>query len=214
MLPRLNHSGLPIIQFIGLTFLISISLSGCSSLLPKSTQINDVALDAWQVRGKLSITGPEDSVTGYLSWVQNKDTYNIYIAGPFGRGATQLSGNRKSASILLPGMQQPIVARSAESLMLRYAGWSFPVSHTRYWIMGMASPDFSAQASYNELGQLESLEQLGWSIRFSRYQKFGDRSVPGLIKLTRPQYRVTFSIKDWDFSRQQALTTSFNGKAR
>jgi len=182
----------------------SLLFTGCASFTPQGgsralqSQLNEI--NSWYVRGKLSVVSPEDSVTGYLTWDQNKEKYDLFISGPFGSGSSRLSGNNHQASLLLPGWDKPQTAPSAEYLMQQYMGWNFPVDDIRYWVKGQLSPDLednSESVKYGEDGLLKSLRQHGWEVSYSRYQKERGYWLPGLIKIRGHDFRFTFSIKEW-----------------
>ena len=181
--------------------LYALLLSGCALLTPQGgqehIQDNLSSLSHWQVRGKLSVISPDDSVTGYLDWKQNRRDFDLYIAGPLGRGATRLSGSRTQASLTLPGWDAPRSARSAEELMQMYMGWDFPVSDIRYWVKGQPSPNGKFTAEYDEHGLLSQMRQYGWTIRYSRYSPQAGYWLPGLVKIEGHDFRFTFSIREW-----------------
>ena len=176
-------------------------LSACANLLPSGgqdgLQSRLSGLERWQVRGKLSVVSPDDSVTGYLTWEQDRQRYDLFISGPFGSGASRLSGSRQHAELTLPGWDKPQQASSPELLMLQYMGWNFPVTDIRYWVKGQPSPGNQASAEYDEYGLLSRLQQHGWEIRYSRYQQQDGYWLPGLIKISGHNFRFTFSIKEW-----------------
>ncbi|MCA6063595.1 lipoprotein insertase outer membrane protein LolB [Thalassolituus marinus] len=185
----------------GLLLAALLLLGGCASLTPSGgqhslqNQLSD--LDNWQVRGKLSVVTPDDSMTGYLTWEQEKRHYDLFISGPFGAGASRLSGNHKQAELTLPGWDKARTARSPEALMLQYMGWNFPVSDIRYWVKGQPSPAGKPAAEFDEHGLLSRLQQHGWDIRYSRYQQHNGYWLPGLIKISGYDFRFVFSIKEW-----------------
>ena len=189
-----------------LLLLIALLLPGCAMLTPQGgketlqSSLNDVT--HWQVRGKLSVVSPQDSATGYLTWDQQDDQYDLFIAGPFGAGASRLSGDNHQASLSLPDWDTPRTAESAELLMLQYMGWNFPVSDIRYWVKGQLSPDLrsskdSQAVEYDDNGLLKSLNQHGWEVTYSRYSNQSGYWLPGLIKIRGHDFRFTFSIKQW-----------------
>lgn len=186
---------------LGLALLLLSFLSGCASMYPQGSskelqqQLNQ--LENWQVRGKLSVVSPESSNTGYLTWKQRQQAYDLYIAGPFGAGSSRLQGDGQQASLLIPGWKEPQYAASAEELMLIHTGWNFPVSQIRYWVKGQAIPGSKAKAHFNDNGLLDSLEQHGWTIRYSRYQQHNGYWLPSLIRINGHDFRFTFAIKEW-----------------
>lgn len=186
---------------ITLPALTLLLLSGCAMFTPQGgqehLQDNLSSLSHWQVRGKLSVISPEDSVTGYLDWKQDKRDFDLYIAGPLGRGATRLTGTESTASLTLPGWDEARQASSPEELMALYMGWDFPVSDIRYWVKGQPSPNGKFTAEYDEHGLLSQLEQYGWTIRYSRYSPQSGYWLPGLVKIEGHDFRFTFSIREW-----------------
>lgn len=186
--------------FITLILAMSMGLQGCSifSLQQDSsalkTQLDQI--QSWQVRGKLSVIDKQQAVTGYLTWSQDADDYDLFLSGPFGQGSSHLTGNSHYASLSVAG-KEAIIAESAEQLMQQHIGWQFPVLDIRYWVKGQASPHSSAQIARNDMGLMESLQQHGWSVNFSRYQRQGDTWLPGRIKISGHQLKFTFVIKEW-----------------
>lgn len=179
---------------------LSLTLSGCSVFSLKQddqsleNQLNRI--QNWQARGKLAATTPDDSVTGYLTWQQDHQDFDLFISGPFGQGSSRLIGNQHQASLTLPG-KEPVQAPSADYLMAQYLGWTFPVLDIRYWVKGQASPNSPSTEIRNTMGLLESLSQHGWNVEFSRYQRVGDTWLPGRIKITGHDFKFIFAIKEW-----------------
>lgn len=177
-------------------------LTGCSIFSVQQDTQGLSALTDFQVRGKLSVRTPEDSNTGYLTWQQEDNHFDLFISGPFGQGASRLTGDENSATITLPG-KDPVTASSARQLMARYLGWQFPVLDLRYWVKGQASPAAKATELRDEQGLMTSLSQHGWLVEFSRYSKQGALWLPGKVKITnlsqqsQQSYRFIFVIKEW-----------------
>jgi len=188
------------VSYYGLVLFISMSLSGCSifNLQQDSQQLQQQLnkIQQWQVRGKLSVVSPSDAVTGYLTWQQDKESFDLFLSGPFGQGSSRLVGNSSQATLTLPN-QEPVNAPSAEYLMARYLGWQFPVLNLRYWVKGQASPNSTFTEVRDTLGLLESLQQHDWKVEFSRYQRQGGTWLPGRIKMIGHGFKFIFAIKEW-----------------
>lgn len=191
------------IFFTALILIISMGLQGCSifSLQQNSSELKSQLdqIQSWQVRGKLSVINQQQSATGYLTWIQEEDDYDLFLSGPFGQGASHLIGNSQYASLSIAG-KEPAIAKSAEQLMYQQLGWQFPVLDIRYWVKGQISPHSKARFKKNDMGLMESLKQHGWQVNFSRYQRQGDVWLPGRIKISGHQLKFTFVIKEWTFS--------------
>jgi len=180
---------------------LTLLLSGCAALFPQggqqTLQRQLSSIEEWKVRGKLSVTSPQDSVTGYLTWDQSERDYQLFITGPFGQGSSQLSGSDDYAELLLPGWQRPQRAESAEELMHTYMGWNFPVRDIRHWVKGQPAPGNHSAARFDDNGLLQELKQHGWTVRYSRYSRQQGYWLPGLIKVSGHNFRFTFAIKEW-----------------
>lgn len=181
--------------------LILLNISGCTHLLPQGgseqQQQSLAELQAWHVRGKLSVTTANDNVTGYLTWQQQRDAFDLFIAGPFGQGASRLQGNDQYAELTLPGWDDSVSADTPEQLMEQHLGWYFPVRDIRYWVKGQASPSSNAETEFSDLGLTQRIQQHGWDIRFSRYTVQQGHWLPGLIRMQGHDLRFTFAIREW-----------------
>jgi outer membrane lipoprotein LolB len=190
-------------SYYGLILSMGMNLSGCSIFnLQQDSQILEKKLNTlqqWQVRGKLLVVSPDDSVTGYLTWQQDKEEFDLFLSGPFGQGSSRLVGNNSQATLTLPN-QDPVNAPSAEYLIARYLGWTFPVLDLRYWIKGQPSPHTPFTEVRNTLGLLESLQQHGWKVEFSRYQRQADSWLPGRVKILGNDFKFIFAIKEWSIN--------------
>jgi outer membrane lipoprotein LolB len=190
-------------SYYGLILSMGMNLSGCSIFnLQQDSQILEKKLNTlqqWQVRGKLLVVSPDDSVTGYLTWQQDKEEFDLFLSGPFGQGSSRLVGNNSQATLTLPN-QDPVNAPSAEYLIARYLGWTFPVLDLRYWIKGQPSPHTPFTEVRNTLGLLESLQQHGWKVEFSRYQRQANSWLPGRVKILGNDFKFIFAIKEWSIN--------------
>ena len=186
---------------LSISVLILILSSGCAHMLPQggsdAQQRSLTELQHWQVRGKLSVTTPDDNVTGYLTWQQQHTDFDLFISGPFGQGASRLQGNEQQAQLALPGWDNPATADTPEQLMAQYLGWHFPVHDIRHWVKGQPSPNYPADIEYSDLGLTQRLQQHGWEIRFSRYSLQQGYWLPGLIRMQGHDLRFTFAIREW-----------------
>lgn len=190
-----------------LLIIMSLSLSGCSLLdLKQDSKVLDSKLSQiqhWQVRGKLSVINKGEAVTGFLTWQQNQQTFDIFLSGPFGQGSSHLVGNEQQASLTLPG-KETVHASSANALMEQFVGWRFPVLDVRHWVKGQASPSSTATEVRNSMGLLDQLQQHGWQVKFSRYQRIDDNWLPGRVKIIGNEFTFILAIKEWDIQTQES----------
>ena len=177
---------------------------------PQAPQLSDwqqyqqvlLSIKRWQVQGKLGIRLPNDSGSVYFNWQQRPEDFAIHLSGPLGAGASWIRGSSLDAPhqqvSLQRGKQAPVYADNLETLMYGNLGWSLPVSELYYWMRGIPAPDTPATAfSHDDQGRLETLQQLGWTLNFSRYREVDSWSLPGKLIAKRGELKLTFIIKNW-----------------
>lgn len=127
--------------------------------------------------------------------------FEINLSGALGIGATMISGNQDSIS-LQQGNEIPIEAANLGELSRDYLGYEFPAEALQYWVRGIPSPNNPATMEFNENQLLESLNQTdaqgnNWLLEYDRYQESGGLSLPGRIRMSHPDYLLTFIIQSW-----------------
>lgn len=160
-------------------------------------------LKQWTMKGKLGVRSPKDNGSANLIWTQNGvQNYRIHLSGPLGAGTTVITGSAGGVS-LMRGNEPPVVARNASQLTAQTLGWPLPAAEMFYWVRGLPAPGAKGAERHNAQGQLQSLQQSGWLLRFSDYRQNGPYRLPTRIKAqtnasTGP-VQVTLVIKAWEF---------------
>lgn len=188
--------------------LAAVMLSACEST-PEVVPVDDPerfwsehqarleTLDEWTAVGKLGVQSSQDSWSAGLTWRQDRDSYHLRLSGPLGQGLMQLEGSPHGVEMRTSD-GDVYRARTAEELMQTHAGWQVPLSGLRYWILGR--PDPSAKIADLQLdpgGRLAELEQLGWQIRYQRYDEFDGMVLPTRLTLENPRLRAKLAIRSW-----------------
>ncbi|WP_226645764.1 lipoprotein insertase outer membrane protein LolB [Microbulbifer variabilis] len=162
-----------------------------------------VQLKQWSIKGKLGVRSPADNGSANLTWQQSgPQNFRIHLSGPLGAGTTVISGSAGGVS-LVRGNEAPVVARDAAQLTQQTLGWPLPAREMFYWVRGLPAPGPRGAEKHNGQGELQSLQQSGWSLHFSDYQQNGPYLLPTRIKaqtngVTGP-VQVTLVIKEWGF---------------
>src|SRR5690606_6948901 len=84
-----------------------------------------LALDRWQLEGRLNIRGEEGSDTVSLRWEQRPLGFEINMSGRLGLGSVRISGAPGDVLVEKAG-EEPVRAASLEELGLSYLGYAFP----------------------------------------------------------------------------------------
>ncbi|MFA0811331.1 lipoprotein insertase outer membrane protein LolB [Microbulbifer epialgicus] len=160
-------------------------------------------LQQWTIKGKLGVRSPADSGSANLTWQQSgAQNFRIHLSGPLGAGTTVITGSSGGVS-LVRGSEPPVIARDAAQLTQQTLGWPLPANEMFYWVRGLPAPGPKGAERHNGQGQLQSLQQSGWSLSFSDYRQNGPYTLPTRIKaLTNAAagpVNVTLVIKEWGF---------------
>ncbi|MEH6616987.1 MAG: lipoprotein insertase outer membrane protein LolB [Porticoccus sp.] len=154
-------------------------------------------LDHWLLDGKLGYRDSHDGGSAWLSWQQQKDNFDVKLNGPFGAGATRITGDNRYAELQRAGHDN-ISAKSPAALTEQLFGWQWPVEQLQSWVLGVPSPISPADYQrHNSDGTLAQLKQSDWQLQFSNYRQIDQWLLPGKIKGQRGDYHFTLVIKHW-----------------
>ncbi|MFI2811651.1 MULTISPECIES: lipoprotein insertase outer membrane protein LolB [Microbulbifer] len=158
-------------------------------------------LQSFTIAGKLGVRSPTDNGSANINWEQQAAAnYRIHLSGPLGAGATIITGNSGGVS-LKRGSEPPMRAANPAQLTQQMLGWPLPVREMFYWVRGLPAPGGTAGEKRNSAGQLQALQQAGWQLEFSDYQRVGRYTLPTRIKARTNQaagpVKVTLVIKEW-----------------
>jgi len=190
-------------------FVLSLALAGCQAI-PDFPEVADggpvwqqhrlavAKLQQWHITGRLAVTNQESAWNLDLQWQQQGDNYQIELAGPFGAGKVQLTGNGQGVQ-LRNADQKVFYADSAEELLYAQTGVFMPIADLRYWVLGIPAPQHAQQPGFDPLGQLTRLRQSDWEIRFRRYTQVNGLSLPDKIFIARndKQIDVRLVVDAW-----------------
>ena len=183
------------IRIISLAF-VALALSACQ-LRPTTTGTfeHPNQIDRWTMSGKLGYRTASDGGSASFDWAQKPNRGQIRFSGPLGFGSADLRWDSGRAELITAKDQYQ--ARSPGELAWHLTGFWLPVSALQYWARGLPWPGARGDADYDESGQLQTLQQLGWSLEFDRYQPVAGITLPYRIKARQNGNRFTLLIKDW-----------------
>jgi len=152
------------------------------------------ALKQWKIAGVFSYADEQDSVaTGKLLWEKKGDKDTIQLIGPIGLGTIKLIST-PTESVLISSKQQLVQpGGDIEQLLFKAVGWKLPINELRYWLFGLPAPMNDGRYELDQLSNLKTLEQSGWSIRFSTYQPVLQVSESSVLQKLGQHPRKVFS---------------------
>lgn len=165
----------------------------------RSIEQSLLAIECWNLSGKLGIRTPEEAHSIWMEWGQRRAEYEMRLSGPLGVGGVEIRGG--------PGRVEMRIAEdevrggtSPEALVERELGWRLPLSSLVYWVRGVRAPGPSGQQRLNDQNLLAQLNQHDWHLEFLRYAPMPEHlpALPAKVRLTHQDLKVTVVIKDWE----------------
>ena len=200
---------------LGITFLL---LTGCTQLgtplpsrtfqvqTPHARQVALAKLTAWRMSGAFSIqqTGQKPNIANFAWRNYSGKNYSIEISSALGLYSISIHREDHNVTLWKNGTH-PYNAPTPEGIMQQAMGWSLPISPLSSWMKGMPSKTALYEAQYDAYGHLTTLEQDGWTIKFSAYKNndsVANVDFPQIILLQRPGMVVKIVVQDWFFYAQ------------
>lgn len=159
------------------------------------------AMQAWDLAGRVAISGPGRGGSGRLDWEQRGDRYDLTLSAPITRQGWRLSGDAGWAR--LEGIDGgPREAADVETLLYQATGWEIPVRALVDWIRGVAAPQAwhgPARVARGEGDVPARIEQAGWTIEYGAWFEagIGQPALPRRIEATRGDARVRLVVDGW-----------------
>lgn len=154
-------------------------------------------LDEWRIVGRVGARAGTDGGSGTLVWWQQDAHFELRFSGPFGVGATRISGRDGIMSVDTGEEGGPVVLYDPEADLTRYFGWPMPVYDMRYWILGLPAPGKSTTSRVDEHGQLRLLKQDGWRVEYQDYRIVGSIAMPRRLVAERGDVRIKLLVEHW-----------------
>jgi outer membrane lipoprotein LolB len=159
----------------------------------RSAQLQQVDRFLMQARGSYGRLIPTKAD---LRWQQNADgSFELRIAGPFGIGATTISGTERQVQVRTrSGTYQ---SSDPEQWIADKMGWTLPLAGLRHWVLGLPSPHSEARLDLNLEGQVTTLQQDGWTLVYSEYQRSGGYELPRKFEVSNTDVRLKVVVDSW-----------------
>ena len=157
---------------------------------------------SWGARGRIAFKSGNEGGSGSLSWRQAVDGTRIVLSGPFGAGAYEIRWDDERIVVNSRNGEKVADvagANAADRFVESQLGWSFPARSIRYWLLGVADPDFEAERRFDDAGWLTGIRQNGWDVAYSRFDVVEERYLPGKIVIENDRARVKLIVDKWLF---------------
>ncbi|WP_263322122.1 lipoprotein insertase outer membrane protein LolB [Endozoicomonas sp. Mp262] len=191
---------------------ILVVLSGCASMHRDTAQLSDAAkqqrwqdvqkqlseIQNWQLVGRLGLKIPGRSGSLSVDWWQHPERFALLLDGPFGQPLAQVQGNRQGVMATVAGESEPVMGPTPDYLMRRITGWDLPVSHLRYWVIGLPVPGLQSRVVLDDSGYPKILHQSGWEVTYLSFRQEKDLRLPSRLRVSDGDIRLTLAINRWN----------------
>jgi len=170
-----------------------VSFRGPSQAAWEARQALLKQIDTFTLKARISagLLAP----TGNLVWRQDKDAYDLRIAGPFGIGAMSISGAKGRVEVQTS--RERLTGKDPEDVLYDRLGWEFPVMHLRSWVVGLPAPGSKADIELDGEGRIETLKQDGWKLAYDEYVSNGRVDLPRKLVLSNPDVKIKVVVDEW-----------------
>lgn len=181
--------------------LLLASVSACSiwpaaapdEALATSSEQQRQALVSWQLKARVRTQDERAN----LRWKQQADSFNLLLRGPFGLGGVRISGTPQQIEIDDGETRQ--VSHFPQRDIYQRTGLIVPVASLPYWLRGLPAPDGKFVQQRDELGNVSLIEQQGWSITLSDYQRVDGILFPHHIELAQAPWFLALDVTRWSW---------------
>lgn len=152
----------------------------------------------WSLQGRVAVSAKGHGGSGRIDWQQDGPRYQVALSAPVTRQSWRLSTNDGGAT--LEGLEGGTRSGpDAASLLRNATGWEIPIDALSAWARGARAPTGLAQVDYGADGQLATLRQDGWTLRYADWQPQPglDVVLPHRLEAVRGDARVRLVIDTW-----------------
>jgi outer membrane lipoprotein LolB len=183
-------------------------LGGCATLQTGTDGLNLEqrrealhSVDAWEMRGRLSVDTGERSFQGSFNWHQQGDALELVVRGPLRNGVLQVEGRPDALTVRARGETRTLTDPEAE--LSELIGWWLPVASLPDWLLGFPDDEFRAVTMPGNDGTIASIEQRLWRVDYPAYGLAASGGtgkqalVPRRIDMTHGALTLKLTIDDW-----------------
>ena len=187
-----------------LIFIFISILTSCATVGPAQIQSLNATerqqilsrIQTWQLNGKIGVQTDNDSGSAFVTWVQNKNQYQISLLSPLGTGGFKLVGQPHQV-VLTTADGKHFTAATPEQLLAEQWGYDLPISYLHDWIRGLPAAGVAYQGESDQNHRFTQLTQQNWHVQFQHYVQIDGTELPNKISITSPSLRIKIVIYHW-----------------
>ena len=192
--------------------LCTLILAGCAS--PTRVVISDQervqrqtqrdehadAQRSFSLAGRIAIRNGRDGGSGRFEWQQDGEVMRFVLSAPLSNQTWTLEG-MPGSYVLTDSKGRQQQDADAKRLVFEASGWVIPMDELSYWIRAARAPEAiagPAELVLAESGDLSSLRQAGWQVRFDRFSEVNAIRLPVKITAEQDAASVKVIIQRWE----------------
>lgn len=163
-------------------------LAGCAQTpVPPSVSMQPLqSPHRFQLEGRVSVKTEDQSFSGRIRWTHEPLHDEILLSSPLGQGVAEL--RQEVGQVTLKSAEgRTYVAVSGEELLDTVLGVRLPLDGLVHWLWAQPKPGSAHELERNGEGRVTRLTQDGWRLEYGRYQRHGERWLPGRIFARRDE---------------------------
>lgn len=177
-------------------------LAGCAPvsrrpvvLGTETAQRKLMELPHWQMVGRVAVQANTEGWNAHVHWEHDHHQDRIRLSGPFSQGAVSIV--LQSDSIYInEGNGVVRSSRDPDSLLRERLGFAVPLSHLRYWMLGLPAPgEVSSVSADYTTGR--AFSQQGWHLSFERFNRVNEFDLPQKISVKGGDLKLKLIADEW-----------------
>ena len=171
-------------------------LTGCAAS-PVAIRPAQLEGAPFMLNGRIAIKHQGKHQSAGIRWIHQAQSDEIHLLTPLGSTAARIYQDAQHAT--LDQGEQHEQSDNLENLMTKVLGWHLPLAGLHHWILGLAETNTPAKIERNAFGQLSTLQQDGWTVRYTRYPNQQPATLPDRMQLNHDDLQVQLLIDEWDW---------------
>ena len=152
----------------------------------------------WSLQGRVALSNGRDGGSGRIDWRQQGGHYDVSLSAPVTRQSWRISGDATHAR--LEGIDGgPLEGDDPQALLQATTRWQIPVTALARWVRGLPADETHGPAAlaFGPDGRLATLEQAGWTVRYTAWTSGMGVELPQRLEATQGDARVRLLVDAW-----------------
>lgn len=151
---------------------------------------------AFALNGRIAVSHEDSRSSSTMRWTHQPSNDEILLFAPLGQTVARI--RRDMLGVALDTADKHYSARDVEELTEKVLGWHLPLNGLQYWVLALPAPGSEASIERDDNGQISTLRQNGWKIRYTRYAAQQPDSLPLRMKLQRDGMELQVLVDEWE----------------